>query len=151
MKLHIIAITIIFGLSLFQCSRSKTSEAGSIQWLHSLDSAVVASEQTNKPIMIDFMAEWCPPCKAMEDSTFNQPAVIASAGKFITLRIDVDKQPEIAIKYNGNARKYGGVGIPNLLFLTPEKEKIKHVIGYHNAEQLIAVMDSALLLYSQMQ
>lgn len=151
MKLHCITFTIITSLLLLQCSSSKTPEAGSIKWLHSLDSALVASEQTNKPIMIDFMAEWCPPCKAMEDSTFNRPAVITKAGKFITLRIDVDKQPEIAIEYNGNARKYGGVGIPNLLFLTPEKEKIKHVIGYHNPEQLIAVMDSALLLYSQMQ
>lgn len=101
--------------------------------------------------MIDFMALWCPPCKAMEDSTFNQPAVIEKSHQFVTLRIDVDNQPDVAVKYNGNARKYGGVGIPNLLFLSPDNEIIKHVIGFHNADQLIAVMDSALQQFSEPQ
>jgi len=100
--------------------------------------------------MIDFMAVWCPPCKAMEDSTFNQAGVIEKSRQFITLRIDVDKQPDVAIDYNGNARKYGGVGIPNLLFLSPDNEKIKHAIGFHNTGQLIAVMDSVLQQYSEM-
>ncbi|MDO9547538.1 MAG: thioredoxin family protein [Candidatus Marinimicrobia bacterium] len=151
MKLRTYVTAILLIICLYQCTGTKTPEARSIQWLYSIDSARVAAQQQKKPIMIDFMAEWCPPCKAMEDSTFNQSGVIDKSQQFITLRIDVDKQPDVAIDYNGNARKYGGVGIPNLLFLSPDNEKIKHVIGYHNAEQLIAVMDSALQLYSEMQ
>jgi len=151
MKLRTYIPAIFLIICIYQCTGSKTPEARSIQWLYSIDSARVAALQQNKPIMIDFMAEWCPPCKAMEDSTFNQPSVIEKSHQFITLRIDVDKQPNVAIAYKGNARKYGGVGIPNLLFLTPDNEKIKHVIGYYNAEQLIAVMDSALQQFSEMR
>ena len=47
-------------------------------------------------------------------------------------------------KYNANARKYGGVGIPNILFMTGKKEKIKHIVGYHGPAQFLAVMDSVL-------
>jgi len=151
MKLRIYITTILLAINLYQCSGSKTPEPQSIQWLYSIDSAHAAALQHNKPIMIDFMAEWCPPCKTMEDSTFNQTGVIEKSHQFITLRIDVDKHPDVAIDYNGNARKYGGVGIPNLLFLSPDNEKIKHAIGFHNAGQLIAAMDSALQQFSEMQ
>ncbi|MBN2601307.1 MAG: thioredoxin family protein [Candidatus Marinimicrobia bacterium] len=151
MKFLTFITAILFTINLNQCTGSKTPEAHSIQWLNSIDSALVTARKLNRPIMIDFMALWCPPCKAMEDSTFNQPAVIEKSHQFVTLRIDVDNQPDVAVKYNGNARKYGGVGIPNLLFLSPDNEKIKHVIGFHNADQLIAVMDSALQQFSEPQ
>jgi thiol-disulfide isomerase/thioredoxin len=115
-----------------------------IDWRFDLDAALAAARSANKPLMIDFMAEWCPPCRAMEDSTFNDPVVIQRAASFVTLRIDVDKQREVAIRYNGNARKYGGVGIPNILFMTAGETKLKHIIGFQGPQQLIAVMDSVL-------
>ncbi len=47
--------------------------------------------------MVDFMAEWRPPCRKIEDSTFSYPGVIKKSSLFIPVRIDVDKQGEIAI------------------------------------------------------
>ena len=141
--------TVLLSILLLNCNRL-TNKTPSIHWIHSIDSALVIAKQTRKPIMVDFMAEWCPPCQAMEDSTFNQPNVIVKSEKFVTVRIDVDKQPDVAVAYNGNARKYGGVGIPNMLFLSPDNRVIKHIIGYHNADKLIAVMDSAMTIFSDM-
>ena len=46
--------------------------------------------------------------------------IIKKSNEFIPVRIDVDKQKDIAEEYNGNARKYGGIGIPNILFLDKE-------------------------------
>jgi hypothetical protein len=83
-------------------------------------------------------------CKAMEDSTFSNRGVIRKAGDFVPVRIDIDKQRDVAAKYNGLARKYGGVGIPNVLFLASDGKKLKHIVGYYGPEQLVAAMDSAL-------
>ena len=63
------------------------------------------------------MAEWCPPCKKMDNNTFSNTNIINKSNEFIPVRIDVDKQQDIAKEYNGNARKYGVIGIPNILFL----------------------------------
>jgi uncharacterized protein YyaL (SSP411 family) len=121
----------------------KPGPAG-IVWMTELETAIQKSRLENKPMMIDFMAPWCPPCNAMEDSTFNQPAVVTKALQFVTVRIDVDKQPDIANAYKCNARKYGGIGIPNLLFLAPDQRTLAHPIGYLTPAHLTAVMDSVL-------
>lgn len=126
-------------MTLFSCGEAENEK---ISWEHNVEAAVEKSQQ--KPILVDFMAEWCPPCQQMEKTTFSAQEVIDKADKFITVRIDVDEQEETAIKYNGNASKYGGVGIPNILFLDSEGQKIRHIIGYHNARELTAVMDSVL-------
>ncbi len=134
-----------FGCSK-KASEAKAGSDADIHWLTSLDEAVALAEKQNKPIMIDFMAEWCPPCKKMEKTTFNQPDVIEKAKSFVTLRIDVDEQAEVANKYHCNAEKYGGIGIPNILFMTHKEKRLKHIIGYQAPESLVAVMDSVLTM-----
>ena len=135
------------GLFIFSGCTEKEKEAGGnkeIVWSHSVDEALAEAAESGKPLMIDFMATWYPPCKKMEDSTFVDKRVIEKSGSFHTVRIDVDKQEEVAKKYNGNASKYGGIGIPNLLFLDSNGEKIAHPVGYKSPDQLIALMDSVL-------
>lgn len=115
-----------------------------IKWTYNLDEGLARAKKLGKPVMIDFMAVWCPPCKAMEDSTFSNRSVVRKAGDFVPVRIDIDKQRDVATKYNGLARKYGGVGIPNILFLAADGKKLKHIVGYYGPQQLVAAMDSAL-------
>ena len=146
----ICSILVVFMIVSFGCSKEEThdrSEAATeIHWITDMDKAIETAEKQDKPLMIDFMAEWCPPCQKMEKTTFNQPNVIQKTGAFITLRIDVDKQAEIANKYKCNASKYGGIGIPNILFMDHKENRLKHVIGYQDPERLIAVMDSVLTM-----
>jgi thiol:disulfide interchange protein len=115
-----------------------------IKWVSQLDRGLAEAKKEGKPVMIDFMAVWCPPCKAMEDSTFNDPAVVKKASAFVPVRIDIDKQRSVAAKYGALARKYGGIGIPNILFMTFDEKKLKHIVGYYGPAQLVAAMDSAL-------
>jgi len=116
-----------------------------IKWGDNLDSAFTIASISNKLIMIDFMAEWCPPCKEMDKITFSNTNIIKKSNEFIPVRIDVDKQKNIAEEYNGNARKYGGIGIPNILFLDKEKKIIRHIVGFHDVNQLMGIMDSVLM------
>ena len=68
-------------------------------------------------------------------SYFSNKNIIKKSNEFIPVRIDVDKQKNIAEEYNGNARKYGGIGIPNILFLDKEKKIIRHIVGFHDVDQ----------------
>jgi len=136
-------ILIIF---FFSCGDKVDEENfNEIQWGNNLDLAVTIASDSDKIIMIDFMAEWCPPCKKMDQETFSNENIIKKSNDFIPVRIDVDKQQDVAKEYNGNARKYGGIGIPNILFLDKQKNIIRHIVGFHDADRLIGVMDSVLM------
>ena len=116
-----------------------------IKWENNLDSAFTVASKSNKIIMIDFMAEWCSPCEKMDNNTFSNTNIINKSNEFIPVRLDVDKQQDIAEEYNGNARKYGGIGIPNILFLDKENNLIHQIVGFHNVDQLMGIMDSVLM------
>jgi thioredoxin 1 len=134
-----VGLILLFGLTT-GCAPG----ADTIPWTNDLNQAIAAAKKENKPIMIDFMADWCPPCKEMDDSAFSDASVIFKAKSFIPVRIDIDKQPKVAAKYDALARAYGGVGIPNMLFMTSSGEKIKHIVGYQDSGGLLSVMDSVL-------
>ena len=115
-----------------------------IIWEENLDSAFNLASLSNKIIMIEFMAEWCPPCKRMEKEPFTNERVIKRSSEFIFVKIDVDKHQDIAKEYKRNAKKYGGIGIPNIIFIDNDKNVIHQTVGFLNADQLITVMNTVL-------
>ena len=145
---HVIRICLLFllGFFIFSCSAEKETAGAKIQWETNVQSAFQQAKLNQKPLLIDFMATWCPPCQKMEATTFSDTAVIEKASEFITVRVDVDKQGDLANAFQANARKYDGVGIPNILFMSPDSEKITHVLGYQTPEAMAALMDSVLTI-----
>lgn len=142
--LALVAIVSILAANVHAAKWWQPKKRVEIRWTYDVDKGLAQAKKQGKPVMIDFMAVWCPPCKAMEDSTFSDRAVVEKASAFVPVRIDIDKQREVAAKYGALARKYGGIGIPNILFLSVDGRKLKHVVGYYGPRALVAAMDSAL-------
>jgi thioredoxin len=57
--------------------------------------------QSEKPVLVDFWAEWCGPCKMVSPTV----ARIASdlKGRIIAVKVNVDKKPHIAGHYQINS------------------------------------------------
>jgi thioredoxin 1 len=82
--------------------------------------------KSSEPVLVDFFAEWCGPCKAMA------PALDAVAtemkGKVKIAKIDVDQNPEITQKYHIQAMptlmifKDGKVAAQRVGALTQKKQ-----------------------------
>lgn len=104
-----------------------------------LDEALTRAESEHKPIVLDFFAEWCAPCKRMEKTTFAEAKVKELLERCILVRIDVDRHEELA-------QRLGVVGLPDIRLVMPGGKVFQKLRGYQFSDSFAA--DLARLLQS---
>jgi thioredoxin 1 len=90
--------------------------------------------QSDVPVLVDFWAEWCGPCKAIGPSI--EQLATEYAGKAKVYKIDVDREGDLAMKY-------GTMSIPALVVFKGGKE-VDRMVGAAPKPQIAALIDRAL-------
>ena len=105
----------------------------SITWLTSYDKALNSAKENNQPVLIDFYADWCTACKVLDKEIYTAPDVIKKSKEFINLKINTDKDTDIAARYKVYA-------LPTLIFLDGDGKVLWRLEGVPTTSHFINTM-----------
>jgi len=113
-----------------------------VKWqMHtSLQSIESSINSGNKPVMIDFYADWCAQCKELDEYTYTDPEVAELSKNFNNIKVDLTKEnTEISDKFDIK-------GLPVVIFMNADGEEIKElrVTGFENPEEFKKKINSIL-------
>jgi thiol:disulfide interchange protein DsbD len=99
--------------------------------------------QSNRPVMLDFYADWCVSCKEMEAFTFVDPRVVQRMNQMLLLKVDVtaNNADDRALM-----KKFRLFGPPGIIFFRPggAERKDVRVVGFQDATRFAVTLDRAL-------
>ena len=101
-----------------------------------LAGALTKAEQEKKPVMIDFITDWCRWCDTLDARTYSDASVADFINaSVVPIKIDAEKGEGIDI-----AKKYGVNGYPTILLITSKGEEIDRLLGYVAPGPFLATM-----------
>lgn len=98
---------------------------------------------TNRPVMLDFYADWCVSCIEMEKFTFSDPKVAQQMSQLLLVQADVTKN---TIDDRALLKRFNLFGPPGIIFFDKQGQQLSdaRVVGFKNATQFGAVLDGVL-------
>ena len=114
-----------------------------IKTVEDLDREVAAAAAQDRPVMLDFYADWCTYCIQYEKYVFTDPDVMAALDRFVLLQADVTENDAEDKALLG---RFGVPAPPTIIFYGPDGEELRRyrVLGYMDAEAFAAHVRQAV-------
>lgn len=109
-------------------------------WHEDFSRAAAEAERLQRPLLIHFHAQWCVPCKRMEQEILSRPALLQHLGTTVVgVKVDADQSPELV-------KQFGIDSVPTDVFVDPDGKVIAVYEGYQDGRKYLghlAQVDSA--------
>lgn len=115
-----IAILLLVAGAAFAIPKKHGSE---LPWAPYDAQSLAAASAAHKPVVIDFYADWCMPCKELDEKTFSDKTVADELGRFVRIKANLtaaDDPKTIAL-----AKQYGILGMPTIVFLDANGHELR--------------------------
>ncbi|MDB4983151.1 MAG: Protein-disulfide reductase [Myxococcales bacterium] len=128
----------LFGATNYVLTPKGASE---LTWLSDETAAVADARAAARPLLVDFRANWCLPCKEFEVKVFSRPEVAEAMGRYTLLRVDLtheDDEPALAAV----KKKYGAETLPAIRLVAPDGALLGKTDELMEADAFLKLLNS---------
>jgi thiol:disulfide interchange protein DsbD len=109
----------------------------SIAWQPLEPASLDAARHSGKPAVVDFVADWCIPCREMERTTFRDPQVREQAARFAMFMADITSESE---QMDDLADRYQVRGVPTVIVFDSSGTEVQRLTGYTGPAEMAKAM-----------
>jgi len=123
---------------------SGLSTGNQIHWMPASVARLDEAAAQGRPVFIDFMADWCIPCKELDKFTFSDPEVVEMSRRFVMLKVDLTGSGDPVGQRLKN--RFGVKGVPTLIFLFGDGSEASDLreVGFVEKDEFLVKMTRVL-------
>jgi thiol:disulfide interchange protein DsbD len=95
---------------------------------------LASAAEARKPVLIDFSADWCIPCREMEHSTFVDPSVVSEAKRFVRMKANLTAQDKAT---EALTSKFEIQGVPTTVIIDSTGKVQERKAGYIGPQEML--------------
>lgn len=135
------ALWMVTRVGVFASPHAVSEQFTAVASMQDFDKLRSEAAQSGRPIILDFYADWCESCVAMEKKVFNNSAVADALAPFTMLRIDLTANTpidEMLMKH------FNVIAPPTVLFFDEQGREVnsKRIVGEVDADEFIQRIDT---------
>ena len=115
-----------------------------VNWTQYTPNILEQAKAKQKPVIIDFYASWCTPCRELDDTTFHHPEIVNLSAQVVMIKVDLTTGAND--DYQELIDRYQIKGVPTILFIDSEGKERRdlRLVDYLPPDTFIERMNGLL-------
>jgi thiol:disulfide interchange protein DsbD len=130
--MRLVSVALVVA-GVLQVPRGGAATEEHLEWIPYDVASAAAAIESGGPVIIDFYADWCAPCRELDEKTFSDPRVAAVLAEFSRFKVDQTRSNPVG---DQAAMDFKVMGMPTVIAFGDGRELFR-ITGFEPPEQFL--------------